>query len=133
MLKIAPGQAVRRSHVAVLLPVPPAPTRHPLEMLADRAARRLDGCSCTFIAGCYAPAMLMIESTGDAGPHVADTWVITVASPTTMRLEVMVDEARFDLLAEGPPDRILTRLVALQRRPARTFNRHRVGPNLVGP
>ena len=113
MLKVAPEQAANSLHAAILPPAAHAPMRHPLEMLADRAANRLSGGTCTLIAGCYAPAMLMIEVAAKAGPHAATTWLVTIASPTTMRLEALVDEARLDLLAEGPPNRILVRLGAL--------------------
>ena len=106
MLKTAPDHAVCRPHAATL---PTAPTRHPLELLADRAATRLAGCTATLIAGCYAPAMRLV----------------TIASPTTMRLEAMVDEARLELLAEGPPDRILVQLDRLHRRAPM--------PTLAGP
>ena len=116
MLKTAPDQAVCRAHAATQPPVSKARTRHPLELLADRAANRLAGCTATLIAGCYAPAMLMVENCTDDQAHATATWLVTIVSPTTMRLEAMVDEARLDLLAEGPPDRILAQLDRLHRR-----------------
>lgn len=115
MLKIIPNQAVSRPHAAVL---PTSPARHPLELLGDRAAKRLAGCTATLIAGCYAPAMLMVENcTGENAPATA-TWLVTIASATTMRLEAMVEEARLELLAEGPPDRILALLDSHSRHSA---------------
>lgn len=116
MLTTAPDQAVCRPHAATPPPVSKARTRHPLELLADRAANRLAGCTATLIAGCYAPAMLMVENCAAGEAHATATWLVTIASPTTMRLEAMVDEARLDLLAEGPPDRILALLDRLHRR-----------------
>ena len=81
MLKTAPDHAVCRPHAATL---PTAPTRHPLELLADRAATRLAGCTATLIAGCYAPAMLMVENCAAGEAHATATWLVTIASPTTM-------------------------------------------------
>ena len=116
MLKTAPGQAACRLHAVVLPSACHAPTPHPLEVLADRAAHRLAGCTSTLIAGCYAPAMLMVENcAADAGPQATATWLVTIASPTTMRLEAMVGDARLDLLAEGSPDWILTQLDTVNR------------------
>ena len=116
MLKTAPGQAACRLHAAVLPFARHAPTPHPLEMLADRAAHQLAGCTLTLIAGCFAPAILMVENcAADAGPQATATWLVTIASPTTMRLEAMVDDARLDLLAEGPPDWIITQLDTVNR------------------
>ena len=62
--------------------------------------------------------MLMVENCPDGGAHATDTWVVTIASPTTMRLEAMVDEDRLDLLAEGPPDWILAQIDTLNQRAA---------------
>lgn len=115
MLETAPNQAVFRPHAAALPCAPHAPTPHPLEVLADRAAHRLAGCTSTLIAGCYAPAMLMVENCPGDGAHATATWLVTIASPTTMRLEAMVHEDRLDLLAEGPPDWILAQLDRLNR------------------
>jgi len=119
MLETAPGQAVRCPHAAILSPVPHAPMRHPLETLSQHAAVALAGCSFTLIAGYHAPAMLMVEYSVNGGPDPAATWLVTVASPSTMRLEALVDEARLDLLAEGPPNRILATLAGLGREAAR--------------
>ena len=115
MLKTAPGQSACRLHAAVLPSAPYAPTPHPLEVFADRAAHRLAGCTSTLIAGCYAPAMLLVENCTDGEAYATATWLVTIASPTTMRLEAMVDEARLNLLAEGPPDWILAQLDSLNR------------------
>ena len=115
MLKTAPGQAACRLHAVVLPSARHAPTPHPLKVLADRAAHRLAGCTSTLIAGCYAPAMLMVENCADAGSQATATWLVTIASPTTMRLEALVDDARLDLLTEGPPDWILTQLDTVNR------------------
>jgi hypothetical protein len=87
---------------------------HPLSRLAERSSR-LDGCISTLIAGCDEPAMLMVERLIGEG-HVAETWVVSAVSSTTMRLEEMVADARFSLLAEGPPDQILSHLVRLAAR-----------------
>ena len=115
MLKTAPDQVANSPHAAVLHSLRHTPTRHPLELLGERAANRLAGCISTLIAGCYAPAMLMVERCPAGARYPAATWLVTIASPTTMRLEAMVDEDRLDLLAEGPPDRILARLAMLNR------------------
>jgi hypothetical protein len=114
MLKTAP---VRRLHAASA-PVPPVPARHPLHLLADRVDARIAGCACTVIAGCHEPAMLMVERPATGAPGGIRTWLVTVVSPATFRLEAMVGESRLDLLLEGPPDRILAHLGRLGRRTA---------------
>lgn len=118
MVKIAPDQTVYRRQTAVQPAEADAPMPHPLELLAYRVASRLPGCTATLIVGCYAPAMLMVENCTDGQPDATATWLVTIASSTTMRLEAMVDEDRLDLLAEGSMDCILAQLENLDRRGA---------------
>lgn len=97
---------------------------HPLSMMAERAGK-IDGCVGTLIAGCDEPAMLMVERLG-AGGKVAETWVVTAVTAATLRLEEMVAESQLALLAEGPPDHILSHMARLAARGPAT------APPLVG-
>jgi hypothetical protein len=87
----------------------PARTRvHPLFLLAEKSGT-IDGCIGTLIAGCEEPALLMVERLVEDG-KVAETWVVTAMTATTLRLEEMVAESRLALLAEGSADHILFHL-----------------------
>lgn len=102
--------ATRRSH-------------HPLEPLAARAAWLLKGCEVSLIPGADGPAMLMVERLEPDGRTASHTWLLTPASATTLELETIVGETRLDLVAEGPPDRILAWLWRLNLRAARAAAR----------
>ena len=86
---------------------------HNLERLAARAAALLGDCDCDLILGCEYEAMLVVMPRD--GLAEAPTWVTTIVSGATFRLEALEDEARFDLLAEAPPHRILARLAVLAK------------------
>lgn len=98
-------------------------TQHPLEPLAARAAWLLKGCEVSLIPGADGPAMLMVERLGPDGRTASHTWLLTPASPTTLELETIVGETRLDLVAEGPPDRLLAWLWRLNLRAARAAAR----------
>lgn len=97
------------SHVAV--PPMPAQALYNLESLAMGAAALLGDCDCDLIRGCDGAPMLIVMPRD--GCAESPTWVTTAVTGVTFRLEALVDEARFDLLAEAPPNRILTVLAAL--------------------
>jgi hypothetical protein len=82
-----------------------------LESFAGRAAARLAACQCTILDDGCDPPFLMIER--PAGADIDATWLVSIASPAALRLEVMVGEVRLQLLAEGPPDRLLAYLADL--------------------
>ena len=85
--------------------------RFNLERLATQAAALLPGCDCDLILGCDGDLMLMVAPTS---AYVDDpTWIATIISATSFRLEAMADNARFVLLAEAPPRRILAHLANL--------------------
>ena len=106
MLKIASGHAARRPHAAAPLPI----HLDRLGYFASRCGALPRGCLVTRLADGIDPPFLMIEHM-TADPHApAATWLASEASATALRLEAMVGELRLELLAEGPPDRILARL-----------------------
>jgi len=86
----------------------PAQAFRSLERLSERAAEMLGDCDCDLIRGCDGTPMLIVMPRGGS-----PTWVTTVVTGATFKLEALEDEARFDLLAEAPPNRILTVLATL--------------------
>jgi hypothetical protein len=92
---------------------------HPLEPLAARAAWLLKDCEVTLIPGADGPAMVMVERMGPDGVTASHTWLLTPLSATTLELETIQGETRLDLVAEGPPDRLLAWLWRLNLRAAR--------------
>lgn len=86
----------------------PLPASASLRHLTARAAHQFPDWDCDLIHGCDGEAMLIIADRD--GLLDAPTFVVTAASATHLRLEVIVDERRFDLLAEAPPHRVLARL-----------------------
>jgi len=99
------------------------PAHHPLEPLAARAAWLLKGCEVSLIPGVDGPAMLMIERLSADRATATHTWLLTPVSATALELECVVGETRLDLVAEGPPDRLLACLWRLNLRAARAETR----------
>lgn len=107
-------------------PAPPSlrdRAAHPLEPLAARAAWLLKGCEVTLIPGADGPAMVMVERMEPDGVTASHTWLLTPISATTLELETIQGETRLDLMAEGPPDRLLAWLWRLNLRAARAAAR----------
>ena len=107
--KIASGPAVRCLHAAAQLPGHHDKLGH----FASRCHDLPRGCVVTHLADGCDPPFLMIEHMA-ADPLVpAATWLVSQASETALRLEALVGELRLELLAEGPPDRVLAQLQQL--------------------
>jgi hypothetical protein len=120
----APPAAPVGRRTGLTAPLARVGAAHPLEPLAARAAWLLKGCEVTLIPGANGPAMVMVERLRQDGRTASHTWLLTPVSPTTLELETIVGETRLDLVAEGPPDRLLAWLWRLNIRAARAAARN---------